>query len=65
MPTYKQIRNRYKRQFGMTIKDCWIADVKRELGLTIRIAYNRLNEDEAKCKCPEGEIKTRIRNLLQ
>lgn len=59
------IRELYKNTFGTTIKDCWIADVKRELGLTKRKSYNRLNEDSVKYPCPDGEIKNWLRNILQ
>lgn len=65
MPTYKQIRESYKRQFGTTIKDCWIADAKRELGLTTRFAYNRLSQNEVKYPCTDKLIKKRIKDLLK
>ena len=39
--TYKQIQACYKRRFNKTIKTCWIADVKRQLGLRVRNSYNR------------------------
>jgi len=39
--TYSEIRRIYKCYYGVTIKDCWIADVKRQLGFRVRNAYNR------------------------
>lgn len=41
MPTYKQIAECVRRRTGRTVKTCWIAEVKRELGLTARPAWNR------------------------
>ena len=40
---YKQIQNRVARELGVqpsSVKTCWIAEVKRELGLTQRRASN-------------------------
>ena len=39
--TYKEIQETYRRNFGKTIKTCWIADVKRRMGYKVREAYNR------------------------
>ncbi len=63
--TYKEIQNRYKREFNKTIKSCWIADVKRQLGLPIRTSYNRISLNAVKYPCPNEEIKQRIVNILQ
>ena len=41
MPTYKQITECVRRQTGRTVKTCWIAEVKREMGLTTRRAWNQ------------------------
>ena len=41
MLTYKQIMECVRRRTGRTVKTCWIAEVKRELGLTARVAWNR------------------------
>ena len=41
MPTYKQIAECVRRRTGLTVKTCWIAEIKRELGLTTRVAWNR------------------------
>jgi hypothetical protein len=65
MLTYKEIQSRYKRQFGTTIKTCWIADVKRHLGLTTRIAYNRITQNTVLYPCPNDTIKKRITELLK
>ncbi len=63
--TYQIIQQLYQNQFKRTIKMCWIADAKRELGLTTRIAYNRLNKDSVKYPCPNEEIKTWLKKILQ
>ena len=63
--TYKVIQKLYKEEFGRTIKSCWIADVKRQLGLTTRKSYNRLSEDEVKYPCPNGEIKKWLTEVLK
>ena len=41
MPTYNQIAECVRRLTGRTVRTCWIAEVKRELGLTTRTAWNR------------------------
>lgn len=38
---YKDIQSCHKRLFNATIKTCWIADVKRRLGIPVRKAANR------------------------
>ena len=43
--TYKEIQKYYKNKYNGSIKTCWIADIKRQLGLPTRKAYNRKNED--------------------
>ena len=54
--TYKQIQSCYKNHFKSTIKSCWIADVKRQIGLEVRNAYNR-KSDEILNKCPHKKIE--------
>ncbi len=54
--TYKEIQEIYLVNYGRTIKPCWIADVKRQMGMEVRIAYNRVNENEIQNKCPENII---------
>lgn len=63
--TYKIIQETYKETFGKTLKSCWIADVKRELGQPIRISYNRLNKNSVKHPCPDGETKNWLKKILQ
>lgn len=63
--TYKEIQKYYKEKYNTSIKTCWIADVKRELGLPTRKAYNRLNDDFVKYPCPKGDIKKRIKFIVR
>jgi hypothetical protein len=62
--TYKNIQLLFKNEFNRTIKTCWIADVKRELGLTTRVSKNRINQNTVKYPCPENEIKIWLKNIL-
>ena len=63
--TYKQIQSEYSRLFGKpVIQSCWIADVKRELGLTKRIAQNRKDKNSAVKPCPEGLVKDRLKKII-
>ncbi len=60
---YLEIQKKYREQFNVTVKTCWIADVKRELGLITRIAHNRINKDKVKYPCPEA-IKKRLIKII-
>lgn len=63
--TYKKIQSIYFEAFGMTIKTCWIAEVKRDLGLIKRVAHNRISIESIKNTCPTEEIYFRIKQILQ
>ena len=41
VPTYKQIQASVRLSNGISVKTCWIAEVKREMGLTRGPAPNR------------------------
>lgn len=62
--TYKTIQTLFKNEFNKTIKTCWIADVKRELGLITRISKNRININSVKYPCPNKEIRIWITKTL-
>ncbi len=64
MKTYKNIQDEYKKLYKKSIKSCWIADVKRELGLTTRQAYNRISDSSVKYPCP-NEYKDNIKHIIQ
>ena len=63
--TYNQIQIIYKTRYGKTVKSCWIADIKRELKLTKRQAYNRINDTTVKHPCPKGLIKERLTEIIK
>lgn len=63
--TYKQVQQEYLRLYGKTIKSCWIADVKRELGLTKFVASNRIDKNSAKYPCKDPEVRKRIMRLIK
>jgi len=63
--TYKQIQSEYFRLYGKpVIQNCWIADVKRELGLTKRISHNRIDKNSAVKPCPSGPIRDRLKKII-
>jgi hypothetical protein len=63
--TYKEIQSEYERLYKKpVIQSCWIADVKRELGMTKRIAHNRKDKNSAVKPCPKGEIRERLIRII-
>ena len=60
--TYREIQEHVKRWTGRTVKTCWIAEVKRELGLTTRKAWNSGHGIGAPA-CPP-DLKVAIRRCL-
>ncbi|RPG31125.1 MAG: hypothetical protein CBB72_012580 [Muricauda sp. TMED12] len=65
MMTYREIQERAKKELGRTVKTCWIADVKRELGMTSRIAYNRKSSSKVVYPCPDGAVKQWLLKILK
>ena len=63
MPTYREIIECVRRRTGRTVKTCWIAEVKRELGLTTRVAWNR-GQGRGAPPCP-AVYKEEIRRRLE
>ena len=63
MPTYAQIVDCVRLKTGRTVKTCWIAEVKREMGLTSRKAWNTGMGDGAP-PCPL-RYKDAIRACIQ
>jgi hypothetical protein len=57
MTTYKNIQEDIRQKHHVTVKTCWIADVKRQHGQTSRIAPNRLDPERAKYPCPQDKRK--------
>lgn len=55
-PTYAEIATEVRRIGGFVPKNCWIAHVKSEVGLTIRIARNRAHPEKQKYPCPPDKL---------
>lgn len=51
--------------YNKTIKSCWIADVKREMGFKMRKAHNREHPDIIKNRCKDDEVRERIKQLIR
>ena len=62
MPTYQEIIECVRLETGQMVKTCWIAEVKRELGLTAKAAWNR-GQGKGAPPCPE-RYKEAIRRCL-
>ena len=63
--TYKNIQEEYRKNYSMTIKSCWIADVKRELGFQMKDAPNRINHDIIKNRCIDRVVRERIKTIIR
>lgn len=61
MLTYKQIQELYLQRYNNTIQTCWIADVKRSMGMSIRPVYI----DNMTKPCPSKEIRLRIKGIIE
>ncbi|MEW5937150.1 MAG: hypothetical protein AB1665_04950 [Candidatus Thermoplasmatota archaeon] len=57
MATYKQIQDWIRRNYGYTVKTCWIAHVKEICGLELRNAPNRYDENIRTNPCPSEKIE--------
>ena len=62
--TYSKIQTMYKLKYGKTVKTCWIADIKREMKLTTRISFNRIDKEKVKYPCPE-EIRENLSEIIK
>ena len=62
MPTYQQIAECVRHRTGRSVRTCWIAEVKRELGLTTRVAWNR-GQGRGAPPCPDL-YKEAVRHCL-
>ena len=52
MATYKEIQEYIKNKYKVTIKTCWIADVKEKYNLITRNAPNRISQSKRMHPCP-------------
>jgi hypothetical protein len=55
MATYREIQEDIRRRHQITVKTCWIADIKRRHGKTSRLASNRLDPKKVKYPCPQDK----------
>ena len=62
MATYAEIQNFVAEHDGFVPKSCWIADVKEELGLPVRRAWNRRG-DRREVPCPAAKREAISRAL--
>lgn len=53
MATYDEIIKYVKEAYGITVKTCWIADMKEQYGLNPNKAHNRIDDDIRTNPCPE------------
>ena len=52
MATYKEIQNYVKEKYGFVPKTCWIAHMKEECNIPVKVAPNRISEDNREKPCP-------------
>jgi len=56
MATYKEIQSAVKEKYGISLKTCWIADVKERNGIITKVAPNRISSDSKVYPCPEKYV---------
>ena len=52
MATYKEIQNYVKTKYRVSIKPCWIADMKEKHKIITRVAPNRISLHKRVYPCP-------------
>lgn len=57
MATYKEIQDWVKKNYGFTVKSCWIAHVKEMYGLNPKKAANRMDPTKRIYPCPSDKIE--------
>ena len=55
MATYKEIQSYIRHRYSVTVKTCWIADMKEECGLPLRTAPNRASMERRLHPCPDAK----------
>lgn len=56
MGTYKQIQEYIKDKYGITVKTCWIADVKEKHNIVGKPAHNRKDQNCREHPCPKEHV---------
>lgn len=64
MATYDQIRNDVQEKHGRYIRDCWIAHVKEQSGLPLKVAHNRQSKERRAKPCP-ADVKPLIEATMR
>ena len=64
MATYAEIQEWVRRQYGVTVKTCWIAHVKELNGLSLRPSPNRRSPDKRLHPCP-GQHRAKIEETMR
>ena len=64
MATYKEIQETVKKRYGFMPKNCWIAHVLSDYGLTKRQSPNRIDPDSRKYPCPDDK-RDAIKSVLR
>lgn len=55
MATYKEIQSYVKKKYDISVKTCWIADMKEHHGLEKRVAPNRISVNSKTNPCPSDK----------
>ena len=55
MATVKQIQDWVRGKYDFVPQSCWIAHVKSDLGLPVRVAANRRSADHREKPCPDNK----------
>jgi hypothetical protein len=63
-PAYKAVIAWVKENRGYTVKTCWIADIKEEMGYQMKKAPNRKGADRVE-PCPRSKVDDDIREALK
>ena len=63
LPKYREIMEEVGRRTGRTVKPCWIAEVKNEIGFQTRPAWNR-GMGKGSPPCP-ADLKAEIKRCFE
>lgn len=63
-PTYKAVIAWVKKNKGYSVKTCWIADIKKQMGYDVKPAPNRKGEDRVE-PCPRSKVNEDIQEALE
>ncbi|MDR2178578.1 MAG: hypothetical protein LBP20_11160 [Treponema sp.] len=63
-PTYKAVTEWVKKNRGYTVKTCWIADIKEQMGYPMKKAPNRKGSDRVE-PCPRSKVNEDIQKALE